>query len=337
MKINIYYGGRGIHGDPSLYVVKKMMQVLEELNVQVEKYDLFDQKNNITKLPKTLKEADGVILASTVEWHGVGGYLTSFLDACWLFGDKEKISGIYMAPVVMSTTYGEKEAELDLISAWEALGGQICNGICGYIPELGELEYNEAYQKLIEKSAENLYRCINQKQVRLPASTKAVSQSVYKTKQSFLTQQETEQLSEYISDDSYVRKQKEDIKELTNLFKGKLNVQTKEDVGSFLQQLRLAFHPAAEVHANYKIILQYADGSKSQNIVLKIDNAKLEAGTGDLAYPDFEITVSAENFGEITKGKRSFDQCFKEGKLRMKGEFKYLQLLDQLFVFADSK
>ena len=333
MKINIYYGGRGTHGDPSLYVVKKMMQVLKELNVQVKKYDLFDQKNNITTLPQTLKEVDGVILASTVEWHGVGGYLTSFLDACWLFGDKEKISGIYMAPVVMSTTYGEKEGELDLISAWEALGGQICNGICGYIPELGELEYNESYQKLIEKSAENIYRCINQKQVRLPASTKAVSQSVNKTKQSFLTQQETEQLSEYISDDSYVRKQKEDIKELTSLFKGKLNVQTKEDAGSYVQQLRTAFHPIAEVHANYKIVLQYADSSKNQNIILRIDNTKLEAEIGELVSPDFEITISSENLGEIIKGMKSFDQCFKEGKLRMKGEFKYLQLIDQLFVF----
>ncbi|HOO80631.1 MAG TPA: SCP-2 sterol transfer family protein, partial [Lachnospiraceae bacterium] len=94
MKINIYYGGRGLIGDPTLYVVKKIMQVLEELNVHVERYDLYDQKNNITTLPQSLKEADGVILATTVEWHGVGGYMMSFLDACWLFGDKEKIRKI---------------------------------------------------------------------------------------------------------------------------------------------------------------------------------------------------------------------------------------------------
>ena len=35
-----------------------------------------------------------------------------------------------------------------------------------------------------------------------------------------LTPQESEQLSEYVSDDAYVQKQKKDIKELTELFKG---------------------------------------------------------------------------------------------------------------------
>ena len=64
MKINIYYGGRGLIGDPTLFAVRRMMTVFEELNVKVTKYDLFDQKNNITTLPQTLKEADAVILAT---------------------------------------------------------------------------------------------------------------------------------------------------------------------------------------------------------------------------------------------------------------------------------
>ena len=97
MKINIYYGGRGLIGDPTLVAVKIMMNVFEELNVKVEKFDLFEAKNSITTLPRSLKDADGVILASTVEWHGVGGMMMSFLDACWLYGDKEKISRLYMA------------------------------------------------------------------------------------------------------------------------------------------------------------------------------------------------------------------------------------------------
>lgn len=333
MKINIYYGGRGNHGDPSLYVVRKMMQVLEELNVQVVKYDLFDQKNVITKLPQTLKEADGVILASTVEWHGIGGYLTSFLDACWLFGDKQKIADIYMAPVVMSTTYGEKEAELDLISAWEALGGQICNGISGYVPKLGELEYNEAYQKLIEKSAENIYRCINQRQVRLPASTKVVSQSAYRTQKSFLTQQETEQLSEYISDDRYVKKQKEDILELTTRFKGKLNEQLKDEPERYLDSFRKIFHPVAEVHLKCRMVVKGNDRIKSGILVLQIENQKLEIYAGELAYPDLELTVPGNVFRDIVHGNKNFGMCFREGNITLKGDFKYLQLLDEMFPF----
>ncbi len=38
-----------------------------------------------------MKDADGIILATTIEWLGIGGYMQQFLDACWLYGDKEKI------------------------------------------------------------------------------------------------------------------------------------------------------------------------------------------------------------------------------------------------------
>lgn len=330
MKINIYYGGRGIHGDPSLYVVKKMMQVFEELNVKVEKYDLFDQKNNITTLPQTLKNVDGVILASTVEWHGIGGFLTSFLDACWLYGDKEKIANIYMAPVVMSTTYGEKEAELDLISAWESLGGMVCNGICGYIPELGELEYNETYQKLIEASAENIYRSIDRKLPHLPASTKMVNQTVYKTKKSFLTQQETEQLSEYISDERYVKKQKDDIKDLASHFKNRLNVQGKDDLEGYITTFKSAFHPVPEVHMNLKICIR----NKDKNLIVRVDNAKAEISFGELAYPDIELTLDNEVLGEIVRGAKSFNVGFRDGSVSCKGNLKNLSLLDELFAFG---
>ena len=36
MQINIYYGGRGLMDDPTLFVIKKMKEVLEELRVTVE-------------------------------------------------------------------------------------------------------------------------------------------------------------------------------------------------------------------------------------------------------------------------------------------------------------
>ena len=68
MKVNIYYGGRGLMDDPTLYVINKMQGVLEELNVTVERFNLYELKNRITTLPQTIKNADGIILASTVEW-----------------------------------------------------------------------------------------------------------------------------------------------------------------------------------------------------------------------------------------------------------------------------
>ena len=41
VKINIYYGGRGLIGDSTLYVLNHIQGVLRELNVTVERYDLY--------------------------------------------------------------------------------------------------------------------------------------------------------------------------------------------------------------------------------------------------------------------------------------------------------
>ena len=65
MRVNIYYGGRGLIDDPTLYVLEKITKVLDELRVTVERYNLYEDKRAITVLPKTLKEADGVILAAS--------------------------------------------------------------------------------------------------------------------------------------------------------------------------------------------------------------------------------------------------------------------------------
>ena len=233
MQINIYYGGRGLMDDPTLFVLNKMKEVLEELRVTVDVYHLYEQKNSIPTLPQTLKNADGVILATTIEWYGIGGYMQQFLDACWLYGDKEKISKIYMCPIVMSTTYGEQEGKLNLATAWEILGGLPCSGLCGYIADTALLEENGDYIRIIEKNAENLYRTINQKMPCLPASNQAVKQKVAITKSINFTPQESEQLSQYVSDDTYVQRQKEDIQELASPFRHITGISQTEETTDF--------------------------------------------------------------------------------------------------------
>mgnify|MGYP000586294534 CR=1 FL=1 len=154
MKINIYYGGRGLLDDPTLYVISRIENVLKELRVKVERYNIYEHKNEIATLPQTFKDVDGIILATTVEWLGIGGYMQQFLDACWLYGDKEKISNTYMQPIVMSTTYGEREAETTLCNAWEILGGLPCSGLCGYVEDITTFQLNKEYNLIIEKLAE---------------------------------------------------------------------------------------------------------------------------------------------------------------------------------------
>ena len=133
----------------------KLQEVFDELNVKVERFNLYELKNTITTLPASINDCDGIILATTVEWFGIGGYMQQFLDACWLYGDKEKISKIYMCPIVMSTTYGEREGKLDLAVSWEILGGLPCSGICGYIEDTAIFEKSENPGAAPEKESQD--------------------------------------------------------------------------------------------------------------------------------------------------------------------------------------
>lgn len=330
MKINIYYGGRGLMGDPTLYVINKVQQVLEELHVSVERYNLYELKNGITTLPQTLKDVDGIILATTVEWHGIGGYMQQFLDSCWLYGDKEKIARIYMCPIVMSTTYGEREGKLNLATAWEILGGLPCSGICGYITDTAELEMSGDYNRLIEKKAENLYRTINQKASSLPASNQAVKKMVSNTKNIDLTPQESEQLSEYAADDGYVQRQKEDIRELTSLFKDMMSADEAGD--EYSAAFQKAFKPQPGFRGSYKI---HVEGRKKP-LVIRVNSADLDFSDNGDETVDVEMQFGDSVFDDVISGRMSFQRAFMAGDMKMKGDFMTLRTLDQIFVFGSA-
>lgn len=332
MKINIYYGGRGVIGDPTLYVINKMQEVLSELNVTVERFNLYELKNGITTLPLSLKEADGIILATTVEWYGIGGYMQQFLDACWLYGDKEKIAQLYMCPIVMSTTYGEREAKLNLSVAWEILGGIPCSGICGYIPDVSMLEESEEYLRLIEKKAESMYRTINQKLPVMPCSNQVVRQKVSFTQNMNLTPQEAEQLSQYVSDDRYVQQQKEDIQELANMFKDLLSEKEQEDSMAYVDDLKMKCRMQAGINAVYKFVFT----GKTTPLILKIENEQVDCFYGQAERVDVELQVTTEVMDEIMIGHMTFQRAFMAGSMKMKGDFRLLRALDILYDFSNA-
>lgn len=331
MKINVYYGGRGLLDDPTLYVLNKMEDVLSELRVTVERFNIYERKNEITTLPLTIKDADGIILATTIEWLGIGGFMQQFLDSCWLYGDKEKISNTYMQPIVMSTTYGEREGELTLMNAWEILGGLPCPGLCGYVDDLVSFEANADYNLIIEKKAENLYRTISQRMKNLPTSNQAVKQSVLRTHQLNLTPQESEQLSKYVSDDSYVKQQKEDIEELASMFKDLLGKAKGEDDAQYIQELKGHFVPKEDFSANYAFMIEGIQ--KSLYISIKNDEIQLYYGTGNDNDADVVVKLTQEIIQAVIEGRMTFQRAFMTGEMSAKGNFKTLRMLDQVFQF----
>lgn len=334
MKINIYYGGRGLLDDPTLYVINKMQEVLKELRVTVERYDIHEFKNSISTLPQTLKNADGIILATTVEWLGIGGYMQQFLDACWLYGDKEKIQNMYMQPVVMSTTYGERDAVVTLSDAWDILGGMLCEGLCAYVEDLVSFEMNEDYSVIIEKKAENLYRTISQKMKRLPNSNQAVTRSVLRTQQLELTPQETEQLSKYVADDTYVKKQKEDIEELASMFKDMLGKSNQEESRDYI----IDFESHYVKREDFKAVYEFQIEGKKQPLVIKIEDGELncsyEEADAEVENPDIYARMSADVMENILAGRTTFQGAFMTGEMTAKGNFKTLRMLDQIFIFG---
>lgn len=332
MNINIYYGGRGIVDDPTIYVINKIQEVLQELRVNVTRYNLYEKKNVITTLPQTLKDADGIILATTVEWYGIGGYMQQFLDACWLYGDKEVISKIYMCPIVMSTTYGEREGKLNLSTAWEILGGLPCSGICGYIDNTVALEMNEQYVHIIEKKAENLYRTINQHISSFPASNQAVRQKVAMPQSINLTPQETEQLSKYVSDDNYVQQQKEDIQELASHFRNLLNNEGADSEEEFISDMVKIFKPQPGLEAIYSIYME----EKKKPFTISVKGKDLNCYYGSVDRSDIEINTTRQIMLDIIAGRTSFQRAFMSGAMKMKGDFKILRALDQLFPFENA-
>ena len=329
MKINIYYGGRGLIEDPTLYVISKLTTVLEELRVQVTRYNLYEEKNAITMLPKSLKEADGVILATNVEWLGIGGLMQQFLDACWLYADKDKLSKLYMLPVVMTGVCGEKDAELTLIKSWEYLGGIPCHGLTAYVEEHVEFETNPDYAKTIEKKAEEFYRVVNQKMTILPSSTNTFKQNVFRNNSIVLTPQESEQLSVYVSDDSYVKKQKEDIEELSQLFKEMLDQGEGETDQEFINNLRDNFHPLEDFTASYAIELS----DVKKNLVIEIDNKQLKCYYGEKPNADVIAKTTHTVMNRMVHGRVTFQGAFMSGELTAKGNFKTLRTFDQVFRF----
>ncbi len=329
MKIIVYYGGRGLLDDPTLYVLNKMEDVLRELRVSTERYNIYEHKNEIATLPQTFKDADGIILATTVEWLGIGGYMQQFLDACWLYGDKERISQTYMQPIVMSTTYGEREGEMTLSNAWEILGGLPCAGLCGYVEDLVNFKANKEYNLIVEKKAENLYRTISQKIKSLPNSNLAVKQSVLRTQQLNLTPQESEQLSKYVSDDTYVKKQKEDIEELASMFKDMLGQSDMESDMLYVKELESHYVPVEDFSARYSFIIE---GMKKPLFVAS-SQGELTVHYGEEENIDVVAKLNSEIMQSVIDGRMTFQRAFMSGAMTAKGNFKTLRMLDQIFVF----
>ena len=338
MKVNIYYGGRGLADDPILTVISKIQDILEELKVKVERHNLYEERNNITVLGQTVGDTDGVVLATTVEWFGMGGYMQQFLDACWFYANKDNVEDVYMFPVVLSRTYGEKEVVSAFNNSWEIIGGRLGNTLCAYVDNMTDFEFNVDYNTYIEKFSENIYRTISKKALTLPSSTNMIKKNLLKNTVQ-LTPQESEQLSKFATDDSFVKTQKKDIEFLSAMYKEMYDSESKGGDQYYIDVLQKNFNPNTKYVGEYMLIItgnlinesQSDDGNR--NISINISGNHIEVSFGQNYEADVIGKMSKEIFEKIVSGQTSFQRSFMAGDMTAKGNLKDLKMLDELFIF----
>ena len=143
-----------------------------------------------------------------------------------------------------------------------------------------------------------------------------------------MTPQESEQLSKYVSNDSYVKQQKEDIEELASMFKDMLGKNTNDDKEPFVKEFQNHFVAQDDFKANYSITIE---GYKNP-LYISVNNDKLEvyyAQKDADVYGKMPISVMQA----IVDGRMTFQRAFMTGDMSARGNFKTLRMLDQVFLF----
>jgi putative sterol carrier protein len=127
-----------------------------------------------------------------------------------------------------------------------------------------------------------------------------------------------------------VKKQKEDIEELTQLFKEMLDTSGEGEGGQeFIKNLKDNFHPLDDFAASYSIQLS----DKKKNLVVEIDNKRLKCYYGEKPDADVVAKTTHTVMNKLVLGRITFQGAFMSGDLTAKGNFKTLRSFDQVFQF----
>ena len=113
------------------------------------------------------------------------------------------------------------------------------------------------------------------------------------------------------------------------MFRDMLNGGETEDGEEIINKLKQHFKPQPGFHAIYRIVIT----GKKKYLMMKVDGGELDCsfGTGD--HADVELQMERQILDEVLSGRMTFQRAFMSGEMKMKGDFKILRTLDQIFVF----
>ena len=137
-------------------------------------------------------------------------------------------------------------------------------------------------------------------------------------------------MSKYVSDDSYVKKQKEDIQELASMFKDMLGKTSQDDDMAYIEQFRMSFVPQQDFHARYLFII----ADKKKPLYVEVNQDELTIHYGQEENIDIYAKLTPEVMEGIIEGRMTFQRAFMTGEMTAKGNFKILRMLDSVFNFV---
>ena len=347
-KLILVYGGSQLSNDPSYAVAEQVSSVLTELNVGIKRIDLYKNDYRMDAFLDELEEADGVILATTVEWFGIGGAMQTFLDKAYMSGHFNMFEGTYLLNIVVSRHNFEREALNHLLKSWEILGGIEGVNICASIESSADIETNNDLLFAIDKKAEDFYRIINQQRLPLPnsinnnkvilkvASSEIVDEGEQMVMQQVVGPEKKEETVEnqmsFISNyDEFIEKQQQDINDIASLFKERLST-TKGTGGMSIPEL---FEYKYKPDKNFEDckISWITNDAVTEHFILDFKGSRLKTSKGRMKEADVIISSSLEVVEKITEGKLTVQRAFMTGEVKAKGNFTLLYKLDGLFAF----
>ncbi len=342
LKAIIIYGGDGYMDDPTLVAIDRISNVLTELSANIIRMDLFRNEYDIQGFFKELEDTHAVVIATTVEWLGIGGHLQLFLDKCWKLGNKEYFNNVYLYGVVISKQHYERDAYNHLLKSWELLGGVEGTSLCASIKKSVDLETNSQLLNGIDKKTEEFYRIAHQNRGTFPTSIR--NNKLYMEvptldhEKSHLASKQDSNIAEpSLQDDlipnyeEYVEKQQKDIADIANLFKKKINSIEANPFKTEPDMFKAAFIGGEDIP---KTIIQWSINDRaSKNFVMDVRGDRFNAYYGNII--DYNTIVHLDDviLERITEGKLSIQRAFMTGEIKAKGDFNILYKLDGLFAF----
>ena len=126
-----------------------------------------------------------------------------------------------------------------------------------------------------------------------------------------------------------MKKQKEDIEELSSMFKDMLGQSEESEDVAYLMELEAHFVPQKDFSATYLFMV---DGKKKP-LTVEVHNDELRVHYGQGDKIDVYTKLTTTVMDNIVQGRMSFQRAFMTGEMTAKGNFKTLKMLDQIFIF----